>query len=129
MTYMEATLQQVTVVATRLKLRGWRKLRAFFKQNGEIKRQLKDAPGLIDYWLHADFLRLRFSTLSVWQDNRSVDAFVKTGAHVHAMAVFDQLAVRELSGFTRWNTADPAETTWEEAGKRMDKVIGAASTS
>ena len=116
---MEAKEQQVAVVATRLKLRSWLKLRRFFKVNGEIKRQLEDAPGLIDYWLHADFLHLRFYTLSVWENRGAVDAFVRTGAHLHAMSVFDQLSIRDLSSFTSWDTADPAETTWEEAARRL----------
>lgn len=120
---------QVTVVATRLKLRSWLKLRRFFKVNGEVKRQLKVTPGLIDFWLHADFLRLRFYTLSVWENPSAVDSFVRTGAHLNAMAVFGQLAVRELSGFTSWETADPAETTWEEAFKRLDKVTAISSTT
>ena len=103
------------------------KLRRFFKVNGEIKQQLKDTPGLIGYWLHADLLRLRFSTLSVWENNQAVDAFVKTGAHLHAMAVFDKIAIREVSGFTRWDTADPRQTTWEEAGRRLPEVMDPAS--
>lgn len=120
---------QVTVVATRLKLRSWLKLRRFFKLNGEIKLQLKTTPGLIGFWLHADFLRLRFYTLSVWENRGAVDAFVRAGSHLHAMAVFDQLAVRDLSGFTSWETADPAETTWEEAFKRLDETIGMSPPS
>lgn len=120
---------RVTVVATRLKLRSWLKLRHFFKINGEIKRQLKTTLGLIGFWLHADFLRLRFSTLSVWENRAAVDAFVRTGSHLHAMTVFDQLAVRELSGFTSWETTDPAETTWEEAFKRLDETIGMSPPS
>ena len=57
--------QQVVVVATRLQLRGWRQIRRFFQLNGAIKRQLKATPGVINYWLRADFLRLRFYTISV----------------------------------------------------------------
>ena len=63
---------QVTVVATRLQLRGWRQIRRFFQLNGAIKRQLKVTPGVINYWLRADFLRLRFYTISVWEDDRSM---------------------------------------------------------
>lgn len=99
----------------------------FFRVNGRIKRQLKDTPGLIGYWLHADFLRLRFSTLSVWENNGAIDSFVRTGAHLHAMAAFDEIAVREASGFTRWKTSIPGETTWEEADKRLAEAMGPAS--
>ena len=98
--------QKVTAVATRLKLRNWLKLKRFFKANGEIKRQLKHTPGLLRYRQKADFLRLRFSTISIWDNTSSVDAFVRTGAHRDAMAVFDDIAVREASAFTRWETED-----------------------
>ncbi len=111
--------QQVTVVATRLKLRNYLQLRCFFRVNGKVGRQLKATPGLIGYWRHADFLRLRFSTLSGWQDARAVDAFVRTGSHREAMAVFDEIAVRDESGFVRWEMADHQETTWEEADRRL----------
>ena len=111
--------KKVTVVATRLKLRNWLKLKRFFKANGEIKRQLKHTPGLLRYRQKADFLRLRFSTISTWENTGSVDAFVTTGAHRDAMAVFDDIAVREASAFTRWETEEPEKTTWEEAGKRL----------
>lgn len=111
--------QRVTAVATSLKLRNWLQLRRFFRVNREVERQLKAAPGLIGHWRHADFLKLRFSTLSVWDDDPSIDAFVRAGAHREAVAVFDEIAIRGESGFVRWKTADPQETTWEEAGKRL----------
>lgn len=116
----------VTVVATRLKLRSWLKLPRFFRVNGEIKRQLKTTPGLIGYWLRADFLRLRLYTLSVWENRSAVDAFLRTGAHLQAMAVFDRIAVRGQSRFTDWETSDPEETTWEEACKRLEETVGAS---
>jgi hypothetical protein len=83
---------------------------------------LKATPGLISYSLDADFLRLRFSTLSVWKDDHVVGAFVSTGSHQEAMSVFDEIAVRDESGFVRWETTDLREITWEEAGKRLAGV-------
>lgn len=110
---------QVTVVATRLQLRNWRQLRRFFRTNGQVVRQLKSTPGLLRYRLRADFLRLRFSTISVWADDESIDAFVRTGSHRDAMAVFDSIAVRERSAFTRWQAEASEEITWEEAASRL----------
>ena len=103
--------QQVTAVATRLKLRNWLQLRRFFRVNGEVERQLRATPGLISYRLKADFLRLRFSTLSFWETDQAIDAFVRSGSHQQAMAIFDEIAVREQSGFVRWDTAAPEEVT------------------
>ena len=101
--------QKVTAVATRLKLRNWLQLKRFFNINGEIKRQLKHTPGLLRYRQKADFLRLRFfHNFHLGKILDSVDAFVRTGAHRDAMAVFDDIAVREASAFTRWDTVDSA---------------------
>ena len=111
-----------TVVATRLQLRNWLKLWRFFRVNGRVQRQLKADPGLIRYSLKADFLRLRFSTLSVWADDPTIDAFVRTGRHRHAIAVFDDIAVRDQSVFVRWQTPAPQDVTWEEAALRLVAV-------
>ena len=111
-----------TVVATRLQLKNWLKLWRFFRVNGRVQRQLKADPGLISYSLKADFLRLRFSTLSVWADDPTIDAFVRTGRHRHAMAVFDDIAVRDQSVFVRWQTPTPQVVTWAEAAQRLAAV-------
>ena len=104
---MRVGSKQVVVVATRLKLRGWRQVRRFFQLNGAIKRQLKGIPGVINYWLRADFLRLRFYTILVWEDDRSINEFVRIGDHRAAMAGFDEIAVRGESDFVRWRMAAP----------------------
>ena len=111
--------KEVVVVATRLKLRGWCEVRRFFRLNGAIRRQLKATPGVINYWLRADFLRLRFYTISVWEDDRSIDEFVRIGDHRAAMAEFDEIAVREESDFTRWKTAEMSKADWRDAATRL----------
>jgi hypothetical protein len=74
---------------------------------------------LEDYWVSADFLRLRFYTLSVWESEQAVSDFVKSSAHREAMAAFDEISVRQESGFIRWKTSNPALTTWKEATERL----------
>jgi hypothetical protein len=113
------TQRQVTVVATCLQLRSWLQLRRFFKTNGQVVRQLKATPGLVRFKLRADFLRLRFSTISFWIDDESIDAFVRTGSHREAMAVFDAVADRARSSFVRWKAVELPEVTWREAAKRL----------
>lgn len=111
---------QVTVVATSLKLRNAWQIRRFFRLNGGVTRQLDSDPtGLIGYWLKADFLRLRFSTLSVWEDDAVLDEFVASGPHRAAMAGFDEISVRERSTSTRWHTDRHEDTTWEAAFARL----------
>ena len=111
-----------TVVATRLQLRGWRKLPRFFRVNNAVVRQLKADPNLISYALKADFLRLRFSTLSVWADDAAIRPFVESGQHRTALAVFDEIADRDRSAFVRWRTDQPDDVTWEEARRRLVAV-------
>ena len=108
-----------TIVATRLQLRGWRKLPRFFRVNSAVVRQLKADPALIRYALKADFLRLRFSTLSVWADDGAIRPFVESGDHQTALAVFDEIAIRDRSAFVRWQTDHPEDVTWEEARRRL----------
>ena len=121
----EETTQQhqndlrATVVATRLQLRGWRKLRRFFQVNGAVERQLKANPGLVSYRLKADFLRLQFSTMSIWTGGEPIDGFVWSGHHLEAVNVFEEIAVRERSAFVRWQTENPEDVTWSECRERL----------
>ncbi len=104
--------KQVVVVATRLKLRGWCEVRRFFRLNGAIRRQLNETPGAIGHWVRADFLRLRFYTISVWEDDEAINEFVRTGDHRTALVEFDEIAVRSQSGFVRWRMAAPIEVAF-----------------
>ncbi|MCY3923516.1 MAG: hypothetical protein OXG27_14150 [Chloroflexi bacterium] len=107
------------MVATRLQLRSWRNLRRFFQANRAVERQLKADPGLVSYRLRADFLRLQFSTMSIWSGDAAIDGFVWTGNHPEAVNVFDEIAVRERSAFVRWQTPNPEDVTWSECRERL----------
>ena len=111
--------ESVIVVATRLQLRGWRHLRRFFRLNGDIKRQLGEAPGVVRYRRRADFGRLRFYTQSIWRESAAIDDFVRSGAHLHSMVVFDEIADRDASAFLRWETPTARFPTWREARERL----------
>lgn len=115
----DVSRQPLIVVATRLQLRGVRHLRRFFGLNGGIKRQLRDAPGVLRYRRRADFLRLRFYTQSIWRESAAIDDFVRSGAHLHSMVVFDEIADRDASAFLRWETPTARFPTWREARERL----------
>ena len=102
------------VVATRLQLRGWRNLRRFFRLNGDIKAQLREAPGVVRYRRRANFGRLQFCTQSIWRDAAALEGFVRSGAHLHSMAAFDEIADRDASAFLRWEAPEPKFPTWRE---------------
>ncbi len=76
---------------------------------------MSDFPGLVSYRLKADFLRLRFSTVSIWENDHAINEFLKTGAHLAAVQGFPAVGNPQLSTFVRWKTADPLEATWPEA--------------
>ena len=107
------------VVATRLQLRGWRHLRRFFGLNGEIKAQLRADSGVVRYRRRADFLRLRFYTQSIWRESAAIDDFVRSGAHLQSMIVFEEIADRDASAFLRWELPGPKFPTWREARARL----------
>ncbi|MCY3806825.1 MAG: hypothetical protein OXG55_06855 [bacterium] len=111
--------EPLIVVVTRLQLRGWRHLRRFFGINGEIKAQLRDDPGVVRYRRRADFLRLRFYTQSIWREPAAIDDFVRSGAHLHSMVVFDEIADRAASAFLRSEVPAPKFPTWREARRRL----------
>ena len=107
------------VVATRLQLRGWRHLRHFFGLNGDIKAQLRETPGAVRYRRRANFLRLQFFTQSIWRDATALDDFVRSGAHLHSMVVFEEIADRDASAFLRWEVPAPKFPTWRESRRRL----------
>lgn len=107
------------VVATRLQLRGWRHLRRFFGIDGEIEAQLRDDPGVVRYRRRADFLRLRFYTQSIWRVSAAIDDFVRSGAHLQSMVVFDEIADRGASAFLRWEVPGRRFPTWRAARRRL----------
>ncbi len=111
--------EPVVVVATRLALRNWCQLRRFFRLNSGIKRQLRGAPGLVRYRRRANFLRLHFFTQSIWRDAAALDDFVRTGAHLEAMVVFDEVADRDTSAFLRWEVLAAKFPTWRDARTRL----------
>lgn len=61
------------------------KLPSFAIQTRRILAQLQHAPGLIGYSLFARPLRMHFWTLSVWEDEAALRAFVAAGAHALTM--------------------------------------------
>ena len=79
-----------------------------------IRMQLANTPGLIGYSFRSGLLRHRFWTLSIWEGERSLRAFVVERPHTDAMkSLGPHMAQAE---FTRWiikGSAVPPE--WDEA--------------
>jgi hypothetical protein len=90
----------------------------FLRASMSIRRQLRQADGLIGYGLDAKFARRTFWTLSVWRDADALGAFAR--ANPHAAHVERIRPVMNSTTFVTWTaTGDRLPVTWEEARERV----------
>ncbi|MGY1821947.1 antibiotic biosynthesis monooxygenase [Geodermatophilus sp. SYSU D00079] len=73
------------VVLTQLHLRRFRDVPAFFRDSLAIRRQAMRSPGARSLHLRARPLARHFTTVSWWDDQAAVAAFVRTDPHRTAM--------------------------------------------
>src|SRR3989449_951226 len=59
-----------------LPLKGFRKMLTLQRQTGKVRAQLASTPGLVGYSFRAKLMSHRFWTLSIWEDERALTAFV-----------------------------------------------------
>ena len=109
---------EYVVVVTDLKLNHWWNLRKFITLVNRVSEQMDATPGVISRRLKANYLKLRFSTLSVWESEGALAAFIPTGAHRAAVASTPEISRTGLASL-RWRTDDPDAVTWEEAFARL----------
>ena len=106
------------VSVTRLRLRGWRFLPAFGIGAFRSARQAKSAPGALTVALLADSGRA-FWTLTVWQDEPAMRAFMGSGAHRRVMPRL--LDWCDAAFLVHWTQDLPEPPSWAEAHRRMLK--------
>ncbi len=73
------------VYVTHLHLRRLRDVPVFFRTSLAIRRQTMRSPGARSLTLRAQPLARRFTTVSWWDDEAAVHAFVRTDPHRAAM--------------------------------------------
>jgi heme-degrading monooxygenase HmoA len=82
-----------------------------------IRRQLAETPGLIGYSMRANLFRHRFWTLSVWEDEMALMAFVEKDPHRTTMGALQPHM--DATGFIRWKIAGPdVPPSWDDAMRR-----------
>ncbi|GAA2576529.1 MULTISPECIES: DUF3291 domain-containing protein [Streptomyces] len=108
---------QVVVMASRLKLKSLVRVPRFFYLSGSVYRQAQRSPGNVGVGLRADPWHKTFWTLSVWEDHKALQAYVRTEPHLSVMTKLKP-AMRE-SLFTSWKQAGGQPPTWEEADRRL----------
>src|SRR2546421_13063770 len=78
--------REYLVLLSYLPLQRFRKLPAFFRSVQAIRGQLQVTEGVLGYSLLAHIFRLRFWTLSVWQDRSALNRFVRADPHLKVMS-------------------------------------------
>jgi quinol monooxygenase YgiN len=73
---------------SRFFLASIRSVPGFVAHSQRIKKQANAAPGVVGWSLAADLLKLEFHTLSVWESESQLRAFVAQAHHNDAMAKF-----------------------------------------
>ena len=113
------------IFASRLPAEGVSKVPAFMRHTRRITRQLQEAEGLIAYSLRADILSHTFWTLSAWESEAALHAFVHTEPHASTMR--ELAAHTKQPGFTSWKTTAPLPLpAWEEVSSRLATTASAA---
>jgi heme-degrading monooxygenase HmoA len=89
----------------------------FSRQVRAIRRQLAGTPGLIGYSLRDKLLRHRFWTLSVWEDEPALTAFITNEPHRTTMGALRSRM--DATAFVRWELAgSDVPPSWDEGVRR-----------
>jgi hypothetical protein len=110
----------VTVMASRLQVRGWRDVAPFLAVALRIRRQMLASPGALGLSLIARPQRRTFWTLSAWQDQAALSAAAGGEPHRQIMKQFRSRMAE--SRFVTW--AAPAGVlpiSWDEALRRLER--------
>ena len=73
------------VTITQLPLRSHRRIPRIMRATWRIVRQLSRSDGLVGYALKADLIHKTFWTMSAWNDDAALAAFVRSDVHRAAM--------------------------------------------
>ncbi len=102
-----------------LPLKGFRKTVTLQRQSGKIHAQLASTPGLVGYSFRAKLSSHRFWTLSIWEDERALMAFVANDPHRATMGTLQPYM--DETAFTRWAIrGSDVPPSWDDALRRSD---------
>ncbi len=106
----------VYVSITGLRVRHFWQTPIFWRHAIASMNQAQRAGGCLD--AEAQTINGIHHTRSVWQNRAAMRAYLKSGAHLEAMRVFDKIATGKTYGFDTteipdWNTV---HTLWHEKG-------------
>ena len=104
------------VSITRLRVRSWRFLPAFFLQTGSVIAQARKADGFGGGALLRD-RQHTFWTLTLWQDQEGMRRYMTSGAHLRVMPRL--LDWCDEASVVHWWQTSAAMPDWLEAERRM----------
>jgi heme-degrading monooxygenase HmoA len=106
--------KEYLALLTFLPLKGYRGILTLMRRNRGVAAQLRETPGLVGFTFQAKFLGHRFWTLSAWEDEEALMAFVGKPPHRDTMSALGPYMAK--TAFTRWRVKGAEiPLTWERA--------------
>ena len=106
----------VFVSITRLRIRSWRFMLAFFLDTMRTRAQVSQAEGFVTGSLLADRQRT-FWTMTLWRDQAAMKRYMTSGPHLKAMPKL--LGWCDEASVVHWHQDDATAPDWQEADRRM----------
>ena len=109
--------QEYLALLTYLPLKKYRTIPRFLGYARRVEAQLAETKGIVGYSLRTKFMQRSFWTLSVWESEEALQAFIHEGFHTGVMSVLtpDMAA----TNFVRWKIkGSECPPSWEEALRR-----------
>jgi uncharacterized protein DUF3291 len=106
------------VSLTRLRVRSWRYLPAFFVQAFRSSLQAKSAEGVVSVTILRD-AHNTFWTRTVWSTEQSMKAYMLSGVHRQVMRRLPQWC--DEAAVAHWTQESPQPPSWEEAHQRLQE--------
>ena len=109
--------QDYVALLTYLPLKKYRTIPRFLGYLRRVEAQLSRTEGIVGYSLRAKFMRRDFWTLSVWESEDALQAFVHQGFHAGLMAVL--MPDMGATNFVRWKVkGSDCPPSWDDALQR-----------
>ena len=97
-----------------LPLKRFRMIPRFLRHSGAVSKQLVGTRGLVGFSFRAKILAREFYTLSVWEDERALDDFVRAEPHRRTMGAMRRHMAE--TKFVRWTvTGSQVPPSWRKA--------------
>ena len=106
------------VSLTRLRVRSWRYLPAFFVQTLRSARQAKSAQGVLAVALLRD-AHHTFWTRTVWNSEQAMRSYMLSGVHRQVMRRLPHWC--DEASVAHWTQGSPEPPSWEEAHQRLQE--------